>query len=497
MTHVKLLNHLASSAGSVHGLRHTRQSSDDLIQDLEHHLGNKLVEYLQIRIRYQHSSFPHQKQDQTANLDGILDVHTSIETIARAAIKQHNSSSLWSPLPAIQQNPLFEIIASHWGPVSAGEVMQRIINSRRTIRHGVEKILTPLQTRSLPVIQPRPISREYRGFKFSPAKERSEETLKPTIAPVPTRLPPPIPKRQASLHCPPPSSASVKQLQTTGNQATEPSLNKKTVWSQHRRTSPTERGNKPKTVTVQRSFMKSSVTRVPSIDRSHSPSHGTIQALSSHGFQFSPQGAADSDRTDGGRFSAQTYTLPGTRVSNHGTLKPGHTDTWQEGNDSDNQNGDYFKPSPASPKSGPSVTEWGATILSRTIGSSSKRAGNEMVDEERTKRRQKMLMDQAATISSARRNRNKRGSMGTLSQDGGGIGTLDGRGSRRYRQPPLSADLYRGGEEQCLTSGGGQRDASDHSRNEGGICKNGTKGEKDGNSGAGGTGTGRWGWAGW
>ncbi|AEO66866.1 uncharacterized protein THITE_2088345 [Thermothielavioides terrestris NRRL 8126] len=37
---------------------HTRQNSDDLIEDLERHLGGATTEYLQVRVTYRHSGFP-------------------------------------------------------------------------------------------------------------------------------------------------------------------------------------------------------------------------------------------------------------------------------------------------------------------------------------------------------------------------------------------------------------------------------------------------------
>ncbi|KAM7204498.1 hypothetical protein V8F20_003614 [Naviculisporaceae sp. PSN 640] len=486
MAHVKLLNHSSASNGSVHGLRHVRQSSDDLIQDLEHHLGNKHVEYLQIRIRYHHSSFPQHKQDQTSDSDGILDVDTSIETVARAAIKQHNSSSLWSPRPAIQQNPLFEIIASHWGPTSAGEIMQRIINSHRMTHHGAERKLTPMHVRSSPVVRSRPVSREYCVSKFSPVKEGSEETLKTVTVPAPTRMPPPIPRRQASLNCPTPKTASAEQLQTPGTQARDTTPSKKTVvWSELRRTSLTDQATQP---------------------------------------------AADSDeRTERVAFQTptQAHTLRGTRSLNQGTLRPGYTDSRQQGGDSnDHRNGgDYFRPpaATASPKAGgPMVTEWGATIRTGTVGRSSKRGSNEMVDDEkRATRRQKMLfMDQqAATISAVGRgngNSTKRGSMGigTLPPGGSGrggagagAGTLDShQGFRRYRQPQIQpslsgGELYRGSEEHSLASlgGDGQRGVAGHGGDGGGIYTDryGTKGKNEKSGTTRGTATGRWGWTGW
>lgn len=56
MAHVRIL----STVPHFQRIRgHVRQSSDDLIQDLERHLGSTSTEYLQVRMAYRHSGFPH------------------------------------------------------------------------------------------------------------------------------------------------------------------------------------------------------------------------------------------------------------------------------------------------------------------------------------------------------------------------------------------------------------------------------------------------------
>ncbi|KAL1879370.1 hypothetical protein VTK73DRAFT_7101 [Phialemonium thermophilum] len=61
---------------------------------------------------------------------GIAQAHTDLETSAVAVLQRHNTSSIWSPRPAPQRNPLFGIIASHWGFDAAHDVMQRILSGR-------------------------------------------------------------------------------------------------------------------------------------------------------------------------------------------------------------------------------------------------------------------------------------------------------------------------------------------------------------------------------
>ncbi|KAL2023012.1 hypothetical protein VTK56DRAFT_3922 [Thermocarpiscus australiensis] len=190
---------------------HIRQSSDDLIEDLERHLGGTTTEYLQVRMTYQHSAFPHKRVSPgvTGNAlapDGIVSVQTTIQTTAVAAIKRHNFASPWSPHPpASQPNDLFEIITSHWGPDSAGEVMQRISRSRAIPRKAAR---TPRPLRGSPVLESASslAGREEMGRIEGRIDERglerkqrvSEEAVYSPPAP-PSRAPPPIPTRQTSL----------------------------------------------------------------------------------------------------------------------------------------------------------------------------------------------------------------------------------------------------------------------------------------------------------
>ena len=93
-----------------------------------------------------------------------------------AVIRRHNSSSLWAPRPAPRPNPLFEIVARHWGHSAANEVMRRMVLSRSTLR----KVAHPFPS---PKLQP-----QCSYFDDGPAR-----------TPQPTRLAPPVPRRQASL----------------------------------------------------------------------------------------------------------------------------------------------------------------------------------------------------------------------------------------------------------------------------------------------------------
>ncbi len=206
--------------------------SDELMEDLEYQLGSTLTEYLQVRVAYRHSGFP---QHPTATLGrGVAGVCTTMETCATAIIKRHNSSSPWSPRPAPQPNPLFEIIASHWGPAAANDVMQRILASRSNPRKPAHLYWKPKV--------------RHNATSTDAGNAGSGETVKP--AP-PTRVAPPVPRRQASLQRPlaaeTPSSGEIENPDRDSDPARK-------IWTEMRRTST---GGRP-------SWHVSRVRRVPS-----------------------------------------------------------------------------------------------------------------------------------------------------------------------------------------------------------------------------------------
>lgn len=244
LVHVRLLP--TAPRCNSRSSRHRRQSSDDLIEDLEYHLGSTKLDYLQVLIRYQHSGFSQRAWlPRTTTIDGIMSLKTMVETTAIAAIKLQGSSSLWSPRDALQPNPLFEIIASHWGAETTSDVIRRILSSRSLPSQRRETIH---QQSSLPARlydnsgstgshsissggEPTPIPRAQKPSRIPrqnqsaltartaikpPARltrtrtmvPKSDNTVKPPAPP--TRAAPPIPRRQTSLnkgHTRSPSSA--------------------------------------------------------------------------------------------------------------------------------------------------------------------------------------------------------------------------------------------------------------------------------------------------
>jgi len=228
---------------------HVRESSDDLIQDLEYHLGSTTTEYLEIRVTYRHSGFPHHSSSPYSDpttptsasreTDGITGIQTTMQTRAFAIIKRHNSSSFWSPRPAPQPNPhLFDIIACHWGTASAREILTRI-SARLSTPPRPQKAMNFAANVPLP---PSPRS----SPRLRVREQASDDA--PGLHALALGLicaAPPIPRRQASLRrtdLPLPQAAAELPLasQSSGSPieeydgATDPA---RRIWSQMRRTS--------------------------------------------------------------------------------------------------------------------------------------------------------------------------------------------------------------------------------------------------------------------
>ncbi|KAI1377789.1 hypothetical protein F4677DRAFT_47606 [Hypoxylon crocopeplum] len=112
------------------------RDSANLFADLESQLGNAKTEYMQVRVNYCHSGFP--MPSDTGTGDSTSACQTRLETIATGVIQRHDPTSTWSPRPTSIVNPLFSIVASHWGPTRANEVVQRVISTRCNPRRSAD-----------------------------------------------------------------------------------------------------------------------------------------------------------------------------------------------------------------------------------------------------------------------------------------------------------------------------------------------------------------------
>ncbi|RYO95529.1 hypothetical protein DL764_007689 [Monosporascus ibericus] len=120
----------ASKAPQPSGKR--KIAPDDLIADLELQLGSVKTEYIQVRLSYCHSGFPMLEDVSTAS--GISSRQSRLETTAVGVVNRHSTTSIWSPRPTPASNALFPIIASHWGPGRAHDVMNKIMSQRSSPR---------------------------------------------------------------------------------------------------------------------------------------------------------------------------------------------------------------------------------------------------------------------------------------------------------------------------------------------------------------------------
>ncbi|KAI1503927.1 hypothetical protein F5X99DRAFT_80420 [Biscogniauxia marginata] len=123
-----------------------QHESNSMIADLEHQLGSFEVEYLQVRVSYSHSGFPSFKE--VSLEDNVSSCQTRLESTATGVIKRHNSRSTWSPRPTPTPNTLFSIIASHWGPIRAKEMLHTIMAQRTTTPHRTATLSGPHNSRN-------------------------------------------------------------------------------------------------------------------------------------------------------------------------------------------------------------------------------------------------------------------------------------------------------------------------------------------------------------
>ncbi|KAK5998502.1 hypothetical protein PT974_00881 [Cladobotryum mycophilum] len=111
---------------------HTRQRSDELIEDLENQLGDAPVGYMEIHMSYSHPAFTHYVGPEATA--GISSVHSRVQTTAIATLKRHNALSPWSQRPASVPDQLLRVMERHWGVEKATEVIRKILSSYTTPR---------------------------------------------------------------------------------------------------------------------------------------------------------------------------------------------------------------------------------------------------------------------------------------------------------------------------------------------------------------------------
>lgn len=135
---ILLLVHFQLARKKPNQARNTSFStiSDELIEDLEQHLGTSSLEYLHVQLRYSHPAFsPLDSADPSSSAlpqgTGISSSQTRLETNVVAKIGRNNQASQWSPRqPSPAPNPLFRIAATHWDPQRAADAVHKILSLR-------------------------------------------------------------------------------------------------------------------------------------------------------------------------------------------------------------------------------------------------------------------------------------------------------------------------------------------------------------------------------
>ncbi|OHE94349.1 ubiquitin-conjugating enzyme [Colletotrichum orchidophilum] len=101
-----------------------KQTSDELIDDLEYQLGSSNLEYIRVLVKYNHSAFF--CKSRSGIIDNMTEAGTRLETFATAAIKRHNHRSPWSPSRALTYNPIMSIVYGSWELQRARNAMYRM-----------------------------------------------------------------------------------------------------------------------------------------------------------------------------------------------------------------------------------------------------------------------------------------------------------------------------------------------------------------------------------
>lgn len=110
-------------------------SSDDLMTELQHDLGETLAKYLTVRMTYKHSGFPSYR-DLAMNAEGTTSHTTRLFTEASTTIRRHNSQSAWSPRTSqtlntpLSPNPLIPLIERLLPAEEARDAIRKISAER-------------------------------------------------------------------------------------------------------------------------------------------------------------------------------------------------------------------------------------------------------------------------------------------------------------------------------------------------------------------------------
>ena len=129
------------TAKVTEGTSHIRESStsEEIMADLENHLGGAITSYLNVRLTYKHSGFLNYTRAAVDLECGTSSHTTNLQTEASAFIKRHNLESAWSPRTSremngpLEVNPLIKLIEMRLPSDKARDAIRRLADDREPI----------------------------------------------------------------------------------------------------------------------------------------------------------------------------------------------------------------------------------------------------------------------------------------------------------------------------------------------------------------------------
>jgi hypothetical protein len=117
---------------------HIRESStsEELIADLESHLGDVISSYLTVRLTYMHSGFINRDAHVVYSGSSLSSHVTKIQTQSSAFIKRLNLQSAWSPHSSrivdgpLEINPLIRLVEIYYSGEKAITALQKLKNDK-------------------------------------------------------------------------------------------------------------------------------------------------------------------------------------------------------------------------------------------------------------------------------------------------------------------------------------------------------------------------------
>lgn len=125
---------------------HVRQSSEELIDELQDKLGESTSDYLTVTFSCKPSVLPNYRGSKAAPV-GMAFYGTSLTVKAKAIIKRHSSNSSWTRVQSIsnleinRDNPVIGLISSHYPVSTAQDIIRTITSTTEGVPNIYRRIL--------------------------------------------------------------------------------------------------------------------------------------------------------------------------------------------------------------------------------------------------------------------------------------------------------------------------------------------------------------------